>query len=280
MNIKPIDLLRLQRVELSMLEDFVRVCDRFGLMYFIVGGTLLGAVRHGGFIPWDDDIDVAMPRDDYERFMRSGQQEMKDCYFIQNYVTDPEFPGNYAKIRDNRTTFVESSLKHRRINHGVYLDIFPLDGVSDNRLKRYIDKFRIGMLQIQIGKYYYRAPGTKKHASFKGQIAMILSSIATVGLSLADIQKRIHAIATSCRYIDSEYVINNSGIYGEREIMPRQYFGEGTLIKFESIHVSAPRNYDAYLKHLYTNYMQLPPEEKRTPNHELEKLDLDAPYTQ
>ena len=119
----------IQKVELNLLKEFVKVCEKNNLRYFMVGGSALGCVRHKGFIPWDDDIDVAMPREDYEKFMKM-QDELPSYCFIQNYKTDPHYIYNYGKLRDSRTTFIESYYKYHRINHGVWIDIFPLDGIS------------------------------------------------------------------------------------------------------------------------------------------------------
>lgn len=271
--------MRLQQVELAIFDNFIKACEKLRVKYFVIGGTLLGAVRHGGFIPWDDDIDVGMPREDYDRFLKLGQQELKDCYFLQNYVTDPEITGPFAKIRDSRTTFIERSAKNRKINHGVYIDIFPLDGIPDNPVIRMINKFRITMLQIRISKYNYTESGQTGLRSIKGKIAEGLSKIYCAWLSLNSAQKKFDAIVTRSSYASSRYVTNHSGIYGNREIVPQECFGAGTTIKFDRLQVKAPMDYDFYLKNIYGNYMKLPPLEKRMPHHSLEKMDLDVPFT-
>ena len=101
----------LKRVELDILARFIQVCQQLDLRYYILQGTLLGAVRHQGFIPWDDDIDVGMPRADYEIFLREGQKLLGEPYFVQTFLTDPPFTANFAKIRNSNTTFVETSLR-------------------------------------------------------------------------------------------------------------------------------------------------------------------------
>ena len=123
----------LQKVEYSLLRNFISVCDRLGLAYYLVCGTALGAVKYGGFIPWDDDVDVALTRADYNIFCEKAQQLLPDYIFLQNYKTDSAFPSLYTKLRDSRTTFIEESAKSLPINHGVYIDVFPLDGYPENK---------------------------------------------------------------------------------------------------------------------------------------------------
>ena len=127
MNLTADQLQSLKDRERDMLKTFVDICNKHSIKYFVQGGTLLGTVRHGGFIPWDDDVDVSLPRDEYERFLAVAEKELPEYYFLQTKDTDPEYPNNFAKIRDSRTTFLESSAKNLNINHGAYIDIFPLD---------------------------------------------------------------------------------------------------------------------------------------------------------
>ena len=162
---KQTNLRELQLVELEILKDFIRVCEELNVQYFLDSGTLLGCIRHKAFIPWDDDIDVSMPREDYEIFIKEGQKLLKDGYFLQNYNTDLEFIANFSKIRNTDTTFIESSIKDLKINHGVYIDIFPLDGYKpkEKRINSLNEKKRI-LYNIQIAKRYsnYTKPTTMK----------------------------------------------------------------------------------------------------------------------
>ena len=108
--------------ELDLLRAFVGCCEEMGLRYFVVQGTLLGAVRHGGFIPWDDDIDVGLFREDFDRFVHDGQKHLPSSFFVQTCISDPEFPQGFAKVRDSNTTFVETTSRTLKINHGIYID--------------------------------------------------------------------------------------------------------------------------------------------------------------
>ena len=125
---------QIQSKEKEIFQAFISVCEQLKLPYFIVGGTLLGAVRHKGFIPWDDDIDIAMLRPDYEIFLSRAQALLPDNIFFQTIDTDPEYLGNYAKLRHNQTTFLESAVKTKHIHHGLFIDVFPLDYYPDSSL--------------------------------------------------------------------------------------------------------------------------------------------------
>ena len=117
----------LQTEELSVLNEIKRVCDRNGIKYYITAGTLLGAVRHGGFIPWDDDVDIVMKREDYERFGRICRAELRPGFFYQSEQTERDYPFGFAKVRKDNTSVREKILDGLEIHKGCYVDIFPLD---------------------------------------------------------------------------------------------------------------------------------------------------------
>ena len=126
----------LQKRLLVILKEFARVCGKHNLRYFLNGGTCLGAIRHKGFIPWDDDVDVMMPREDYEKFLTLQYEYEGTPYFIQSWKSDPRYTYGFAKLRDSSTTFIEDFYRNHRINHGVWIDIFPLDGMAKKPIPR------------------------------------------------------------------------------------------------------------------------------------------------
>ena len=123
----------LQNKELEILKQFIFVCDSLSLKYFLVCGSALGAVKYGGFIPWDDDIDVAMPREDYDVFVERANTLFPPNIFLQTYKTDTKYPHIYCKLRDSNTAYIEKSAAALEINHGVFIDIFPLDGYPSEK---------------------------------------------------------------------------------------------------------------------------------------------------
>jgi lipopolysaccharide cholinephosphotransferase len=141
---------KLHIIELAMLGEFIRICQKYSLRYYLIGGSALGAVRHSGFIPWDDDIDIGMPRVDYEKFLSVAQAELDADLFLQTHKTDPAYPFSFAKIRNSKTTFIQSDSSHLQMNHGVYIDIFPLDGYPSSKLSRRLTKIIINLCNAAI----------------------------------------------------------------------------------------------------------------------------------
>jgi lipopolysaccharide cholinephosphotransferase len=258
----------MKELERDMLVSFLEVCDKLSLRYYLVGGTLLGAVRHQGFIPWDDDIDIAMPRADYEVFLREGQKYLPEHLFLQHLNSDPAYGGNFAKIRDMRTTLVEYSVRKYPMCHGVFIDVFPLDFYPDDpREQKKMDRRQLYF------KYRTRAavevPAPARHSA-----AVELGLNAMSGLTwlccpsfrrVLKIREKVHTGVKS-----GEKWANYCGAWGKKEIMPARWFGEGCKLRFEGLEVTGPEHYHEYLTQMYGDYMQLPPVEKRGQHHQFE----------
>ncbi len=271
---KELDTNKLKAIQLDILKAFIEICKENNLQYFLVGGTCLGAVRHNGFIPWDDDIDVGMPREDYERFSQICNDQLPDHLFFQSIETDPEYPNTFGKIRNSNTTYVETSAKNLKINHGVYIDVFPLDGASNNKLLRKIHNAKKKAYSISISRVF--SEGTPK---YKNVFKNILVNF--ICLVYSDVKKTIQKrekLFQKYAYSESLMISNFGGAWGERETMPRSIFGEGTTAVFEDLEVIIPQKYDEYLTHLYGDYMTPPPPEKRIGHHYYELADLERSY--
>ena len=130
---------KLQELEFDILKQFIEICDKYNLNYSLAYGTLIGAVRHKGFIPWDDDIDVAMSRADYDKFCKIMESQPLEGYFFQSYITEPQCGLIFSKIRKDNTVLSEIYSHHINMHQGVWIDIFPYDKVSNNKIKRKID---------------------------------------------------------------------------------------------------------------------------------------------
>lgn len=262
---------QMQAKEIKMLKIFVEICEELDLRYYILGGTLLGAVRHGGFIPWDDDIDVGMPREDYDIFMEKAEPLLPRDLFLQNLHTERECHSNAAKIRDSNTTYIELGVKRSNINHGVYIDIFPLDNYPVNcrqelwfNLKKKILSTRIGAVYIHSGE-----ENILKH-SVRCALKVVFPTMFCAVNKREQLYRSVPA---------SGLWANHSGMWGKKEIIDSAWYAEGCDLVFEGITVKAPKEYKKWLEQVYGDYMQLPPEEKRVTHHQAEIIDMEKPYT-
>ena len=154
--------------ELYILKEFDRICQENGLKYSLIYGTLLGAVRHGGFIPWDDDVDVCMLREDYEKFCKIAPKRLPEDLFYQSHETEREYFQLFDKIRLNNTIFKEKYYAQYHIHHGIYIDIFPCDKIPQNMFKRklqliFYQFYRIGVMTRYLDSNQRR--GIKKYVS-------------------------------------------------------------------------------------------------------------------
>ena len=266
-----------QRRLLSMLAWFHEFCVKNEIRYYIVGGTMLGAARHKGFIPWDDDIDVGIPRKDYEKLLQHKQKLIpSNCkYQIESYLDgNRDFEYIFAKLYDVTTTLVENRRKHPK--RGLYIDVFPLDGIGEDRedaIKNYkIIKWKLNLHAVTTCEI-------RKGRDWLKNFAVLLAHMIPDCLLFN--HKLIASINKECKKRDfdtQKYVGNLVGNWREKEIMPREFFGTPTIYEFENLHVYGVQDYDNYLESLYHNWRQLPPEEKRKSEHDYLSIDLDSPY--
>ena len=264
----------LQKKELHLFACFAKACKELGLTYFLVCGSALGAVKYRGFIPWDDDMDVGMLRKDYDRFMREAQPLLPEGIFLQNFRSDPAYPAIFGKIRDSNTTYVEKGIAHLPVNHGVYIDIFPLDGYpSDPREQKRFER----------RKRYYR---TKLLAALEGNYSP-RARMAVTAMRLLGIHKRTGKILEKYERLITAYppessaVICNHGNWQKAlEYAPKEHYGQGTTAEFEGMTVIVPERYDEYLTRKYGDWRADLPPEKRVGHHYYTVMNLDVPYTQ
>lgn len=264
MNLTDEEMLRLKACEVSMLKEFIEICEKLGLRYYALYGTLLGAVRHQGFIPWDDDIDVGMMREDYEVFVREGQKYLSEHLFLQTYESDPEYISGYAKIRDNNTTFIETSVKSRKMNHGIFIDIFPLDSFSDKNLYWFQLRCRVLAERVRMETI------PTKLVPLRGKLVRPFAKLLYP--TTDDI----------CRKRDKMLKARKGPLiashFGENEYLPSEWYAEGTTLSFEGLQILAPKEYDRVLCAIYGDYMQLPPVEQRVSVHDTVKIDTEKSY--
>ena len=254
------ELRKIQLSSLDALKELKRICDKHGLKYYLVAGTLLGAVRHGGFIPWDDDVDVAMPRADYNKLERIAKRELADGFFYQTERTDKHSPFFFAKLRRNGTDVREHLVKDVEMHNGCYADVFPLDYCpsSEKRARRFfklIALFNSAMLAKVSDEFV--CGYEKKSARLLFSVVKILPRWMLIFLRNA---VRIYYTATPGKKL----VCTVSGSYGyPRETYLAEWFDKSTKLDFEDDSFSVPEEYDKALTHMYGDYMTPPPEGER-----------------
>lgn len=270
MSRTPLTLQELQQVELSIMQAFHDFCQKNGLRYYLGGGTAIGAVRHQGFIPWDDDIDICMPRPDYEKFLRlCSDGKLTDTYQLNNRQLDPSCPFAITRIFDTRT---EVTFSNFRLPYtiGCWIDIFCLDGVSSDpkKQKKQFKKMRtIQDLTISCLTKFGGKRRSKLHTILQYGLLPALPFIRMVGA-----KRYLDQNEKLCRmydYNESEYVAVIGGRAGVGEIMKKSQMDPAILMDFEGHKFYLMANYHQYLTNLYGDYMQLPPESERVSRHEI-----------
>lgn len=268
---------KLKRAELNILKDFIAVCQKHNLKYFICWGTAIGAVRHHGFIPWDDDIDVGMLRDDYEKFARIAKREMSDHY----YVTTPKTMKNYAsgviKVQRLGTRFVPEFSRTMKCRLCLHIDIFVFDNADEDehKLRHKINKVRnISKILFLCGSPYPEIPfGGVKGAAAKAICYVAHYVFKWSRLSISGLYDKMEKISKSSNYKNTGSVICYNCLRPMQSKMELKDLFPLTEMQFEDIKVYLPGNYHKYLTNYYGDYMSLPPEGQRV-NHAAYIIDF------
>lgn len=267
---------RIWAAELGMVHRFAQVCERHGLRWYAMGGTLLGAVRHKGFIPWDDDIDLMMPREDYDRLLEIGPGEFGYPYFFQTPETERWFFRSHIQIRDSRTTGAIDQDRYRDINRGIFMDVFPLDEVptTAKELKHH------RALMRRCRRKAHNITFRHEHPSWIKRVRYALYEWLHLGLfTPAKAFRKINHIAAKYAGSGSDRVGHTSLSYRDAVIWNREDWAESVLLDFEMMKLPAPKGWDAVLRRHYGDYMQIP-ENKNGTTHGNVTFDPDKPYTE
>ncbi len=267
---------RVWAVELGLLHRFAQVCERHGLRWYAMGGTLLGAVRHRGFIPWDDDIDLLMPREDYNRLLALGAEEFGEEYFLQTPCTEKHFFRTHAQLRDSRTTGAIRQDRNRDINRGIFMDIFPLDEVpaTEKELKNH--RRRLHSLARKAHRLTFRR---EYRSGFKRAIYALWEWLHFGKFTPAKAFAEFNRIAAEYAGKGGERVAHTSLTYRDAVIWSREDWAEVEMLDFEMLKLPAPKGWDAILRHHYGDYMRIP-ENKNGTSHGGVEFDPDKPYTE
>lgn len=261
-------------VELDLLSELIRVCKKNDLKLFGIGGTLLGAIRHQGFIPWDDDLDVVMLRDDYEKLLEIAPKEFQYPYFLQTALSDKKFFNEYARLRNSETTGLVSFTNSPDFNNGIFIDVDILDGCTKNtRQMKWL--FRKKFFYVKLLHFYYADLKTKKY--FKRIIGKPLKPLLNHIISYEKLFEMYKKVIM--KYNASEFVTFLTHKSQYSYIASKKSYDKMVWVPFEFLELPIMLNPEEFLKEQYGNYMEFPPTEKRGVWHEgIIKFEPDVPY--
>lgn len=240
---------------LDIAKEFHRICEKYNIPYYMLGGTMLGAIRHKGFIPWDDDMDFGVPRRFFKDCINALQKELPSHYKIYTIDNSDYILNGTIKISDERTFLKEIYREDSDENIGVNIDIFPLDETNDNLAV--LSKNKI--IRILISLHVYKHLPTK-HRVWHKKIVAYMIKVLFIAMKKDTI---INIIEKYFIPQKGDYIANHYGAWGIKEIHHRDVMGIPTMYPFEDTSFYGVENYDSYLRKMYVNYMDLPPKVKR-----------------
>jgi lipopolysaccharide cholinephosphotransferase len=261
------DLIRLQQVEKSLLARLAEYCERHGIEWFLTAGSALGAIRHGDFIPWDDDIDVGIVREDYERLCDLMRRDPLPGTFLQNWKSEPGFVLPCSILRLNGT-FVADSSAYEGLHRGISIDIFPYDRLPRSRAAGSFQRMMIGLFNLMIIPWPYE-PQRGWRFALRRFARLVARTIA------AALPARLLLRARDCfarmDFAPKGDMLNSHGMYGvmqyRRSMVPVAETLPTTEGTFGALKVRLPANPEAFLRRLFGDFMKLPPEDQRRPLH-------------
>ena len=260
---------------LSMMKAFHVFCTQNQLSYVAQGGTMLGAVRHQGFIPWDDDLDVGMPRKDFDRLsLLMNKNKLNNRYVLETPESeDPNFCYPYSKLYDTYTTLIENT--NQKLIRGIFIDIFPLDGIGNSQSEAELNYRKIESLRKKLALRKVKI--SESRAWYKNFILFIAQKINLKSFDEKQLCFQLDSICRSRNIDDFTFGGNLLGAWGAKEIMPRDVIGTPKLYKFEDFYIYGVEKYDEYLTKMYGEWRKLPPKEKQISHHDY-YLDLKKSY--
>lgn len=264
---------KLHSCQLVLAAELKRICEKHNIKYFMIAGTLLGAVRHKGFIPWDDDMDFAIMRKDYSKFLNLCKTELGEKFTIQEIFSDSDYALPVAKLLLNGTKFIERNAAKNKSQKGIFIDIFPYDSIPDSEAQRKKhNKNTYFLKRLFLAKQGYTI--AEKGQTLKIIIYFLLKILSAFA-SKKRIRNRLDAELRRYENENTKKVAALGGAYGyTKESVERKWFDETVELPFEDITLAAPKDYVEYLTYFYGDYMTPPPKDKRYNRHSAVELDF------
>ena len=267
-----------QEVQLEILLAFDRICKTHNISYQLFAGTLIGAIRHKGFIPWDDDVDVCMLRSEYDKFTKIAQSELGDAYFLQNYTTDPAFQSQYSKIRKNHTLYVENLVQDVDMHQGIFIDVFPYDDVEPIRLSGRVQRRLIHRLKIinycRVKRVNESEPNLVSRIAKKGTY-YLLKAIPKRYLDRLITKVATWSNGKGATEVAELNISTSPSLYQKFKI-DKEMFAHSIEWEFEGHYFPVPQAYDAILSKNYGDYLSLPPTHQQEPHHGIVEIAFDT----
>lgn len=268
---RKIEIKELRKILLELMDEIHAFCEKHGLKYYLSGGTLIGAIRHKGFIPWDDDIDIHMPRPDYEKFLELFPKESENV-LLENRLND-KYRYTYAKVCKKNTLVVEHAMDGG-VDEGVFIDVFPLDalGNTEEEAKKLMDKLslKVDMTRSLIYRQWRKGvPFTRNFAIWGLHVVSLMAG------GHKKLIKDINKIMTTYDYDKSKYVGEFIDKVQYKRITEKSLYGNGVLHEFEGRQYYVPDDYDKVLRNFYGDYMKLPPKEQQVLTHGFDAYVLE-----
>ena len=243
------DLDKAKKIELEVMDYLDKICKKYDIKYYLFWGTLLGAIRHKGFIPWDDDIDVAMMPDDYNKFLEVMKNENSDKYYLQNIENTKYCNFTFSKIRKYKTTMVEEELNYLPFGKGINVDIFPLYKYPKNKLGQMRFNYRFRLANLLLNR-------DVKLGGIKGKLIHCFLHLIPRSLNNKIIIRKLNKLLKYNKDFDEYYI-------RQGKLFKKEWFSEDITLPFEDKKYKAPSGYDGILTRLYGDYMTPPPKDKR-----------------
>ncbi len=264
---------KLHNCQLLLAAELKRICEKNNIKYYMIAGTLLGAVRHKGFIPWDDDMDFAIMRKDYPKFLKSCKNELGENFKLQEMFSDEYYALPVAKLMLRGTKFTERNAGKTKAKKGIFIDIFPYDNIPDDEnLRKKHSKNTYFLKRLFLAKQGYKI--AERGQLLKTVVYALLKFVAFF-LPKKHLRSKLDKELRRFENQNTKKVAAIGGAYPySKESVEREWFNETVDLPFENLKLSAPKGYTEYLTYFYGDYMTPPPEDKRENRHNMLELDF------